>query len=155
MIKSDKDFHVTLMCPCWIKIYFKTKKYILNPNFWTVVYISIASSSIVCMIMVWMLNVSHRLQIRCSSAEVSSWRQELHGRDATGRSLYQATPSSPAISSNSKESYLSAISKERSRPPSLLLSTAKGGVRSQMTFAYMDCGLFLKWFLKVTWEIFP
>ncbi|KAK7174474.1 hypothetical protein R3I93_001633 [Phoxinus phoxinus] len=73
---------------------------------------------------------AHRqLQIRCSSAEVSSWRQELHGRDATGRSLYQATPSSPAISSNrmncKESSYLSAISKERSRPPSLLLSTAK------------------------------
>lgn len=95
-----------------------------------------------------MLYVSHRIQIRCSSAEDSSWRQELHGRDATGRSLYQATPSSPAISSNrmngKESSYLSAISKERSRPPSLLLSTAKGGVRSQMTFAYMDCGLFFK-----------
>ncbi|ROL49476.1 MICAL-like protein 2 [Anabarilius grahami] len=66
-----------------------------------------------------------RLKIRCSSAEVSSWQQELHRRDATGR----ATPSSPAISSssmNTKESlYLSAISKERSRPPSVLLSTAK------------------------------
>ncbi|XP_048048895.1 MICAL-like protein 2a isoform X1 [Megalobrama amblycephala] len=66
-----------------------------------------------------------RLKIGCSSAEVSSWRQELHRRDATGR----AAPSSPAISissMNTKESlYLSAISKERSRPPSLLLSTAK------------------------------
>jgi len=104
-----------------------------------------------------MLNVSRRIKIRCTSAEVSSWRQELHGRDATGgRSPYEATSSSHVISNSSKESfYLSAISKERSRPPSLLLSTAKGGVRSQMTFACMDCGLFLKWFLKVTWEIFP
>ncbi|XP_016361393.1 MICAL-like protein 2 [Sinocyclocheilus anshuiensis] len=70
-----------------------------------------------------------QLKIRCTSAEVSSWRQDLHGRVATGRSSYQATSISPAISSsgmNSKESlYLSAISKERSRPPSQLLSTAK------------------------------
>lgn len=121
-------------------------KNVLNPNFWMLLYISKAGSSI----MVWMLNVSdldtisHRLKIGCSSAEVSSWRQELHRRDATGR----AAPSSPAISissMNTKESlYLSAISKERSRPPSLLLSTAKGAVRSQMTFACMDCGLFFK-----------
>ncbi|XP_058627842.1 MICAL-like protein 2a [Onychostoma macrolepis] len=64
-----------------------------------------------------------------SSAEVSSWRHALHGRDATGRSSYQAASTSSAIGSsgmNSKESlYLSAISKERSRPPSQLLSTAK------------------------------
>ncbi|XP_016122895.1 MICAL-like protein 2a [Sinocyclocheilus grahami] len=84
-----------------------------------------------------------KLKIRCTSAEVSSWRQDLHGRVATGRSSYQATSTSPAISSrgmNSKESlYLSAISKEHSRPPSQLLSTAKGGVHSQMTFACMDC----------------
>ncbi|KAL0197203.1 hypothetical protein M9458_005743, partial [Cirrhinus mrigala] len=57
--------------------------------------------------------------------------QELHGRDVTGRSAYQATSASPAISSsgmNTKESlYLSAISKECSKPPSLPLSTAKGG----------------------------
>ncbi|XP_067285087.1 MICAL-like protein 2a isoform X2 [Pseudorasbora parva] len=77
---------------------------------------------------------AHRqLKIKHSSAEVSNWRQELHGRDSTGRSLYQATPSSPAISissMNTKESlYLSAISKERSRPPSLLLSTAKASAK--------------------------
>ncbi|XP_042576025.1 MICAL-like protein 2 isoform X2 [Cyprinus carpio] len=69
------------------------------------------------------------LKIRCTSAEVSSWRQELHGRVATGRSADQASSTSSAISSsgmNSKESvYLSAISKEHSRPPSQLLSTAK------------------------------
>ncbi|XP_073687347.1 uncharacterized protein [Garra rufa] len=69
------------------------------------------------------------LKIRCTSAEVSSQRQELHGRDAAGRSSYQAASASPAISSsgmNTKESlYLSAISKERSRPTSLLLSAAK------------------------------
>ncbi|KAI2666092.1 MICAL-like protein 2 [Labeo rohita] len=70
-----------------------------------------------------------QLKIRCTSAEVSSRRQELHGREVTGRSAYQATSASPAISSsgmNTKESlYLSAISKEHSKPPSLLLSTAK------------------------------
>ncbi|XP_073687160.1 MICAL-like protein 2a [Garra rufa] len=70
-----------------------------------------------------------QLKIRCTSAEVSSQRQELHGRDAAGRSSYQAASASPAISSsgmNTKESlYLSAISKERSRPTSLLLSAAK------------------------------
>ncbi|XP_043091878.1 MICAL-like protein 2a isoform X2 [Puntigrus tetrazona] len=75
------------------------------------------------------LAAQRQLKIRCTSAEVSSWRQELHGRDATGGSSYQAVSTSSAISSrgiNSRESlYLSAISKERSRPPSLLLSTAK------------------------------
>ncbi|XP_016324287.1 MICAL-like protein 2 [Sinocyclocheilus anshuiensis] len=83
-----------------------------------------------------------QIKIRFTSAEVSSWKQELHGRDATGSSSYQATSTSSAISSsgmNTKVSlYLSAISKERNRPPSLLLSTAKGGVRSQMTFASKD-----------------
>ncbi|XP_042576926.1 MICAL-like protein 2 isoform X4 [Cyprinus carpio] len=70
-----------------------------------------------------------QIKIRCTSAEVSGWRQELHGRDATGRSSCQATSTSSAISSsgmNTKVSlYLSAISKEHNRPPSLLLSTAK------------------------------
>ncbi|XP_026113516.1 MICAL-like protein 2a [Carassius auratus] len=68
-----------------------------------------------------------QLKIRCTSAEVSSWGQELHGRVATGRSSYQATSTSSAISGmNSKESLcLTAVSKERSRPPSPLLSTAK------------------------------
>ncbi|XP_016113924.1 MICAL-like protein 2 [Sinocyclocheilus grahami] len=76
-------------------------------------------------------HVHLEIKIRCTSAEVSSWKQELHGRDATGRSSYQATSTSSAVSSsgmNTKVSlYLSAISKERNRPPSLLLSTAKGG----------------------------
>ncbi|XP_059414552.1 MICAL-like protein 2 [Carassius carassius] len=70
-----------------------------------------------------------QIKIRCSSAEVSGWRQELHRRDATGRSSYQATSTSSAIRNsgmNTKVSlYLSAISKQRNRPPSLLLSTAK------------------------------
>uniref|UniRef100_A0A671SKT8 MICAL-like protein 2 n=1 Tax=Sinocyclocheilus anshuiensis TaxID=1608454 RepID=A0A671SKT8_9TELE len=83
-----------------------------------------------------------QLKIRCTSAEVSSWRQDLHGRVATGRSSYQATSISPAISSsgmNSKESlYLSAISKERSRPPSQLLSTAKGAKDVQSCDAPTD-----------------
>uniref|UniRef100_A0A673NJS7 MICAL-like protein 2 n=1 Tax=Sinocyclocheilus rhinocerous TaxID=307959 RepID=A0A673NJS7_9TELE len=83
-----------------------------------------------------------QLKIRCTSAEVSSWRQDLHGRVATGRSSYQATSTSPAISSsgrNSKESlYLSAISKERSRPPSQLLSTAKGAKDVQSCDAPTD-----------------
>uniref|UniRef100_A0A672MMR8 Mical-like 2a n=1 Tax=Sinocyclocheilus grahami TaxID=75366 RepID=A0A672MMR8_SINGR len=83
-----------------------------------------------------------QLKIRCTSAEVSSWRQDLHGRVATGRSSYQATSTSPAISSrgmNSKESlYLSAISKEHSRPPSQLLSTAKGAKDVQSCDAPTD-----------------
>lgn len=83
-------------------------------------------------------------------------------QDSKGRSSYQAAPSSSAIISssggmNGKESlYLSAISKERSKPPSLLLTTAKGAVHLQMTFAYMNCGIFKKkMFLKVTWEVLP
>uniref|UniRef100_A0A672NQV7 MICAL-like protein 2 n=1 Tax=Sinocyclocheilus grahami TaxID=75366 RepID=A0A672NQV7_SINGR len=80
------------------------------------------------------VTISPRIKIRCTSAEVSSWKQELHGRDATGRSSYQATSTSSAVSSsgmNTKVSlYLSAISKERNRPPSLLLSTAKGVSKS-------------------------
>ncbi|XP_052411554.1 MICAL-like protein 2 [Carassius gibelio] len=70
-----------------------------------------------------------QIKIRCSSAEVSGWRQELHGRDATGRSSYQVTSTSSATSNSGMSTkvslYLSAISKERNRPPSLLLSTAK------------------------------
>uniref|UniRef100_A0A673KF06 MICAL-like protein 2 n=1 Tax=Sinocyclocheilus rhinocerous TaxID=307959 RepID=A0A673KF06_9TELE len=83
-----------------------------------------------------------QIKIRCTSAEVSSWKQELHGRDATGRSSYQATSTSSAISSsgmNTKVSlYLSAISKERNRPPSLLLSTGKGAKDVQSCEAPID-----------------
>nr|XP_055046379.1 MICAL-like protein 2a isoform X2 [Misgurnus anguillicaudatus] len=62
------------------------------------------------------------------SAESSSWRQELHSRDSGEKKLNQAAPSSSAISRSfsTKESvYRSAISRERNRPQSLLLSTAK------------------------------
>uniref|UniRef100_A0A671RAQ5 MICAL-like protein 2 n=1 Tax=Sinocyclocheilus anshuiensis TaxID=1608454 RepID=A0A671RAQ5_9TELE len=83
-----------------------------------------------------------QIKIRFTSAEVSSWKQELHGRDATGSSSYQATSTSSAISSsgmNTKVSlYLSAISKERNRPPSLLLSTAKGAKDAQSCEAPTD-----------------
>uniref|UniRef100_A0A8C1XED5 Mical-like 2a n=1 Tax=Cyprinus carpio TaxID=7962 RepID=A0A8C1XED5_CYPCA len=85
---------------------------------------------------------AQRIKIRCTSAEVSGWRQELHGRDATGRSSHQATSTSSAISSsgmNTKVSlYLSAISKDRNRPPSLLLSTAKGAKDVQSCEAPTD-----------------
>ncbi|XP_051573556.1 MICAL-like protein 2 [Myxocyprinus asiaticus] len=81
-----------------------------------------------------------QLKIKCHSADVSSWRQELNSRDAVGRNSIQVTPFTPAISSsslNTKESlYLSAISKKQCRPPSLLLSTAKD---SQSKEASADC----------------
>ncbi|XP_073792715.1 MICAL-like protein 2a isoform X3 [Danio rerio] len=81
-----------------------------------------------------------QVKISCSSAKVSTWRQELHVRDSKGRSSYQAAPSSPAIISsgggmNGKESlYLSAISKERSRPPSLLQTTAKASANDVQSY---------------------
>ncbi|KAI7803312.1 MICAL-like protein 2a [Triplophysa rosa] len=62
------------------------------------------------------------------TSDSSSWRQELHSRGVREMKSNQAAPSSPAISCSlsTKESlYRSAISKERTRPPSLQLSTAK------------------------------
>ncbi|XP_051569993.1 MICAL-like protein 2a isoform X1 [Myxocyprinus asiaticus] len=83
-----------------------------------------------------------QLKIRCPSAEVSNWGQELHSRDAAGRNSSQATPATPAISSsslNTKESlYHSAISKKHCRPPCLLLSTAKAK-EAQSNEAPDDC----------------
>lgn len=74
------------------------------------------------------LNSDVGTQRQLNTSESSSWRQELHSRGVRDIKLNQAAPSSPAISSSlsTKESlYRRAISKERYRPPSLQLSTAK------------------------------
>ncbi|XP_056610001.1 MICAL-like protein 2a isoform X2 [Triplophysa dalaica] len=80
------------------------------------------------------LNSDTGTQRQPITSESSSWRQELHSRGVREMKLNQATPSSPAIScslSTTESLYRSAISKERTRPPSLQLSSAKAqGVQS-------------------------
>lgn len=78
-----------------------------------------------------------RLGSRRSSDEGPSWMQKRPGSAAVERRTGQLSPS-PTATSSKESLWLSAISKENTRPIPVPLSIARGAVHVCMTFAYTD-----------------